>query len=293
MKIELEGVNKRFGRIQALRDLDLCIDRGNKVALIGPNGSGKSTLTRALMGLVSYEGSVLLDGRSPREQRLALCREMAYVPQIPPQLSAPVNELTRAIVEVRGLSRQAIAETAQEIGLDLEAIEQRPFRELSGGTKQKLLIAMAFATPFSLVILDEPTASLDPGAREKFYEMYHQRANESTVILCSHRLDEVHHLVGHVLELDEGRPSYHGPADDFLGQRAIGMIEVRIPEANGQAAWLEAEGFRRGLAGWWVRRATRDEKLALLPRLSSELGASLKNVIVRDLESVEPQGESS
>ena len=104
MRIEVRGVSKRYGRVTALDGVSFELAPRSRVALVGPNGSGKSTLNRILMGLVACQGSVRLDGRCPFRERVALAREMAYVPQIAPQLAAPVDEVVRAIARVRGLS---------------------------------------------------------------------------------------------------------------------------------------------------------------------------------------------
>ena len=113
VRIEVRGVSKRYGRVTALDGVSFELAPRSRVALVGPNGSGKSTLNRILMGLVACQGSVRLDGRCPFRERVALAREMAYVPQIAPQLAAPVDEVVRAIARVRGLSRESVARVAQ------------------------------------------------------------------------------------------------------------------------------------------------------------------------------------
>jgi ABC-type multidrug transport system ATPase subunit len=292
MRVELRGVSKRFGRVIALQEIDLTIERGAKVALIGPNGSGKSTLTRALIGLIRCTGEIRLDGH-PIDSRGALRRRLAYVPQLAPQLGASVGELSELVLRTRGLARDQLVGPAAALELDLDRLRSQPFRTLSGGMKQKLLIALALAARPTLLVLDEPTASLDPASRQRFFGLVGEHAAEATVILCSHRIDEVQHLVDQVVELREGRVIYHGPAARFLGQRALSSIELRVPHANGASRWLREQGFHQALSGWWVRQATRDEKMALLPRLSAELGEALTNVVVRDLEAVDPEAVGS
>ncbi|MBM4130834.1 ATP-binding cassette domain-containing protein, partial [bacterium] len=103
MRIELRGVNKRFGRVTALDDLTLEIPSGRRVALIGPNGSGKSTLTRVLMGILAVDGEVRLDGREPAAWRREREGRLSYVPQVAPQLGAGVGEVIAAIGAIRAL----------------------------------------------------------------------------------------------------------------------------------------------------------------------------------------------
>ena len=286
MRIELSGVRKRFGAAEVLRGIDLVVPAGRRVALIGPNGSGKSTLLRSLLGLVACEGQVRLDGRSPFEDRVEVARRLAYVPQVAPQLSAPVEDVVDLVARTRELAPADIARVAARLELDVAALRGRPFRALSGGMKQKLLIALALASPASLLVMDEPTASLDAGARERFFTLCEELGPGRTLVLCSHRLEELRHLSEHVVSLEEGRVAYDGPADAFLAGRGRAVVEVATGSAEA-AGWLQARGFRTGLRGWWVRTVSQAEKRELVPEMARELGPRMNNLLVRDLESVE------
>ncbi len=88
MRIEIQGAKKKFGPLEALKDVSLVIPSGRRLALVGPNGTGKSTLIRALLGLIDCRGSVLLDGLSPFDDRVEVARRLAYVPQVAPALGA-------------------------------------------------------------------------------------------------------------------------------------------------------------------------------------------------------------
>jgi ABC-2 type transport system ATP-binding protein len=286
VRIEATAARKRFGRVAALDDVSFAVDPGRRVALVGPNGSGKSTLNRVLLGLLAYEGQVRIDGRCPFRERVALAREMAYVPQIAPQLGAPVAEVVGAIARVRGLEPGRVARLAGAFDLDLAGLGRRPFRSLSGGTKQKLLIALAFATGARLLILDEPTGSLDARARERFFELFEALAPEVTLVLCSHRLEEVRPLVDQVLLLQEGRVAYDGPAAAFLERSALATLDV-LADGDDAAAWLAAHGFRRGPSGVWRRTVGTGEKLRLLAALPAALGPHLRNLSARDLDALE------
>ncbi len=204
MKIELRDVTKRFGDVEALRGISAMVDPGERVALVGPNGSGKSTLVRAVLGIVRCEGMVSLDGLDPFQHRMRLASRLAYVPQTAPNFGATVGELLRAVAALRRLDLDVIRHTAAEVGLDIDALHRRPVRTLSGGTRQKLLLTLAFAGPASLLILDEPTASLDGEAREAFFRLYRERAADATLLLSSHRLEEVRRLVDRVIALEHG-----------------------------------------------------------------------------------------
>ena len=286
MRIDLHGVSKRFGRLAALDDLTLAIEPGRRVALIGPNGSGKSTLTRVLMGIVSFEGDIRLDGRDVRRERASLARGLAYVPQVAPQLGASVDEVVRSICAIRRIGTGEVRVLAERLGLDIGAAGRKPFRALSGGMKQKLLIALALAPEASLLILDEPTASLDAAARQVFYELVAERAGHATLLLCSHRLEEVRHLVDHVIGLHGGRIAYDGPVGDYLGARSHAVIEVYVSCA-GHEPWLRDCGFRPGAGRGWARTVSHGDKLALVRQLTTVLKGDLENLVVRDLDLVE------
>ena len=286
MRIEARGVGKRFGGVTALTDVWFDVPSRSRVALVGPNGSGKSTLNRILMGLLAYEGEVRLDGRCPFRERVAVARRMAYVPQIAPQLAAPVSEVVGAIARVRGVGREDVAQVARALGLEPASVAERPFRSLSGGTKQKLLIALALVSGASLLILDEPTGSLDARARERFFELFDSLAPDASLVLCSHRLDEIRPLVDHVLLLEEGRLAYQGPARAFLERSALATLEARV-EGEEAEAWLAARGFRRARAGVWRRTLHPTEKMKQVSELVRELGPRLLDLNARELDSLE------
>jgi ABC-type multidrug transport system ATPase subunit len=217
-------VHKRFGRAEVLKGVDLLIPSGSRVALVGPNGSGKSTLLRAMMGLVECSGAVRLDGRSPFEERVEVARRLAYVPQVAPQLSATVAEVVELATFTRGLPAGAVEAVARRLELDVAEVRHRAFRDLSGGMKQKLLLAMALAAEPSLLVLDEPTASLDARARARLFELCGApsggRPGEATLVLCSHRLEELRGLVDHVVELADGRVRFDGALERYLAMPA-------------------------------------------------------------------------
>jgi ABC-2 type transport system ATP-binding protein len=281
MRIELDRVTKSFGKVIALRDVTLDVPSGAKVALIGPNGSGKTTLIRVLMGLVDHRGRVALDGNR---------RDIAYVPQVAPHMAAPVGELVRAVCELRHISREEVADAAMRLDLPLETLAHREFRALSGGSKQKLLIALALAAKPRLLILDEPTASLDADARGRFLVLQRELAREATLVLCSHRLEEIRSLVDHVVALEDGEIAYDGAAAGYLARRVGTLLELRYRGAD--ASWLRARGFTAGIDGWWSKSVDRAAKLALVPAAIHALGDGLADLSVRDVDLVELGGGS-
>jgi ABC-type multidrug transport system ATPase subunit len=221
MRIQLKNVSKRFGALVALDDVTLTIPAGARVALAGPNGSGKSTLVRAVVGLTPCRG-VTVDGIDPFVDRLSIASRLAYVPQAAPLVSAPVGELIEVVAALRGIVPLEIRRVAGALGLPIDLVDRRPLRALSGGMKQKFLVALALAAPVSLVVFDEPTASLDASARSVFFDLCRERLSGATVLVSSHRPDEVAELADRVVTLLDGRIQDDQPAAAWLARRYAG-----------------------------------------------------------------------
>lgn len=209
--IEIERVVKRFGRVLALDGVSLSIASGERVALVGPNGSGKTTLLRAVLGLVRVQGRVLLGGVDVARSPERALDSVAYVPQVAPPLEATVRDLVATWSSLRGRPAEAVSLRAARLGLDLAWCRGARFRDLSGGTKQKVLAAMALACDAPLLVCDEPTASMDEVSRSAFFEQVRGRPPGSVVLLCSHRADELSNMVTRVVELRDGRVHADGP----------------------------------------------------------------------------------
>jgi ABC-type multidrug transport system ATPase subunit len=202
--IRIEHVSKSFGPVQALKDVNLRVERGERVAFVGSNGSGKTTLLRALLGLSRTHGRVLIAGHDVATQPELALQHVAYMPQIAPPLEAPVRDVIGAYAALRGITTAHIADKAEVMGLPLHKLSSVRFRDLSGGMKQKLLAALALATPAQILVCDEPTSNLDAAARQAFFSAIEQRERGSILILCSHREEEVHSFVERVIELRDG-----------------------------------------------------------------------------------------
>ncbi|MGE0080554.1 MAG: ABC transporter ATP-binding protein [Thiohalomonadaceae bacterium] len=203
--IRFENLSKTFKRARVLDGLNLEIGLGERVALIGSNGAGKTTLIRCLLGEYACEGTVRVDGVDPRRQRTAVLGKIGFVPQLPPPLKMPVGPLIDFSASLCGTDPARIAAIAEKLGLDVASIRARQFVRLSGGMKQKLLIAIALGRDAKVLVMDEPAANLDPEARGIFFGLLAERLDDTTMLISSHRLDEVSSLVNRVIEMDMGR----------------------------------------------------------------------------------------
>ncbi|AHF15286.1 ABC transporter ATP-binding protein [Niabella soli] len=210
--ITIKDISKRFGKLQALDKVNLQLRAGECIALIGPNGCGKTTLIKTILGMVRPDaGTVLFKGKDVRNED-AYRRQIGYMPQIgryPEHMT--VGQVLNMIKGIRS------DETALDLELydqfEIEGILQKKMRTLSGGTTQKVSALLAFLFRPRVLILDEPTAGLDPVAADLLKEKIIKERNAGRLILItSHILSELEDLVSHVVFLQEGKLILHKSA---------------------------------------------------------------------------------
>lgn len=268
--ITANQLHKRFGRREVLRGLDLEIRRGERIALIGSNGAGKTTLIRCLLGEYDHRGTIRINGFEPRQDRTRVLNDIGFVPQLPPPLKMPVGQLVRYVASLCGTERQRIIEVAQRLGFDAERFRHQPFVRLSGGQKQKLLIALGLGRPAGILILDEPAANLDPEARRIFFELLAERGDDDIMLISSHRLDEVAPLVNRVIELDQGIVVLDDRVADSVD--LTGQLDCRVRLSRPEPAFAKAiaawgfEGSEDGLD--WCGIVSGADRLRFLGTLS-------------------------
>ena len=236
--ISFSHVTKSFRKSRVLDDISLDIGLSERVALIGSNGAGKTTLIRCLLGEYTFDGQVSIEGRDPRQERTAVLGSIGFVPQLPPPLKMPVAQLIDFSAALCGTDPARIHQLAQRLGLDLAPILTRPFVKLSGGMKQKLLIAIALGRDAKLLIMDEPAANLDPEARKIFFELLAERQEDVTMLISSHRLNEVSALVNRVIEMDMGKVVLDDRVADDVS--LSGQFGCRISLKRREAAFAKA-----------------------------------------------------
>ena len=240
--IQFNNVAKTFRKARVLDGISLDIGIGERVALIGSNGAGKTTLIRCLLGEYTHDGSVAINGLDPRNNRTAVLGTIGFVPQLPPPLKMPVGQLIDFSASLCGTDPQRIHSIAKRLGLDVENILSRQFVRLSGGMKQKLLIAIALGRDAKVLVMDEPAANLDPEARKIFFDLLAERLDDATMIISSHRLDEVSALVNRVIEMDMGKVVLDDKVADAVTLTA--KLACRIALNRFEPA------FAKALDGW-------------------------------------------
>ncbi len=240
--IQFTNVAKTFRKARVLDGISLNIGLGERVALIGSNGAGKTTLIRCLLGEYTHDGNVAINGLDPRSNRTAVLGTIGFVPQLPPPLKMPVGQLIDFSASLCGTDPQRIHAIAKRLGLNLDDILSRQFVRLSGGMKQKLLIAIALGRDAKVLVMDEPAANLDPEARKIFFDLLAERLDDATMIISSHRLDEVSSLVNRVIEMDMGKVVLDDKVADAVTLTA--RLACRIVLSRFEPA------FAKALDGW-------------------------------------------
>ena len=246
--IRVESLTKSYGPVTAVRDLTFAVARGETFALVGPNGAGKTTTLKVLLGLTRPDsGQVTIGPDTLRPDDPRARHALGYVPQrvaFPP--GRTVRDVLGFFAELRGLGREAVDRALGRVGL--AALAERRASTLSGGYTQRLSLAQALLGDPSLLVLDEPTASLDPEATWEFRSLVEQlRAEGITVLLSSHLLSEVERVADRVMILVDGR---RAALESLvaLRERQIEATRLRIELQSEDPALAVAALARRGLA---------------------------------------------
>jgi ABC-2 type transport system ATP-binding protein len=191
--IELKNLSKSYGRIAALKSVSLSVDAGEIFGLLGPNGAGKTTLIRLLTGSTRPDaGDVRVRGRSPAEEARAVRREIGYMPQAPALYEdLSPRENIRFFGAPHGLADIEARVTELLDFCKLRARERDPVHDFSGGMKQRVSLACAMVHRPAVLLLDEPTAGVDPRLRAEFWKHFRELAAAGSALLIStHQMDE-------------------------------------------------------------------------------------------------------
>ncbi len=241
--LEIRNLTKRFGAHDVLRGVDLAVRRGRVTAVLGPNGAGKTTLIKTVLGLTRADGGVVLLGGVPAVGDEYRAR-IGYMPQIarfPDNLTAA--DLIAMLVDLRRESSDATA-------LDEELVERfglaphlgKPLRALSGGTRQKVNAVLAFLFRPELLVLDEPTAGLDPVSSGALKDkIAAERDAGRTFILTSHVTGELEDLADDVAFLIDGRVAFAGTVAELLRRTGQTRLERAVAEVMRRPLVIGAE----------------------------------------------------
>lgn len=232
--ITVQNIVKDFGRNRVLKGINLTIEEGKVTAIVGPNGSGKTTLIKSILGLVRPAGGTIeVDGKIVGEDYLYR-NKIGYMPQIaryPENLTG--NEIISLIKSIRESNKYNDKEILSSLKLVPEM--EKPFKNLSGGTKQKISALIAFAFNPKIIILDEPTAGLDPVSSSFFKDLVLiEKGKKKTIILTSHLMNEVQELADEIVFLLEGEIKFKGTIKSLLEDKKETKLERAIAELMNQ-----------------------------------------------------------
>jgi ABC-2 type transport system ATP-binding protein len=203
--IKISNLTKKFGSNRSLDNVSIAFNKNESIALMGANGAGKTTLIRSILGYYHPDGGeVLINGLNPVKERVKVLQNVSFVPQLPPPIKLSLDELMQYVGIGARVERDLILYYANEMKLDIKANLNKSFFKLSGGMKQKMLIAISLAKKSDIIIYDEPTANLDPKARDDFYRLLKDNENEKVLLFVTHRLEEVKDLVNRQVYMDLG-----------------------------------------------------------------------------------------
>jgi ABC-2 type transport system ATP-binding protein len=206
--IDVEGVSKSYGLVQALREVTFHVDAGEVIGLLGPNGAGKTTMIKILTGyLQADEGQVVVDGLDVLDHPLQVQRRIGYLPENAPLYpEMTVQSYLHMIAELRQVPEQErgalLADAVRAVGLQEQLV--RPIGQLSKGYRQRVGLAQAILHRPKLLILDEPTVGLDPTQIVQVRKLIQRMSAESTVLLSTHILSEVEAACDRVIILLNG-----------------------------------------------------------------------------------------
>ncbi|MFD2168599.1 ABC transporter ATP-binding protein [Tumebacillus lipolyticus] len=234
--LEIAGLRKSYGKFQALKGIDLTLERG-LFGLLGPNGAGKTTLIKILSTLLAYEeGEVFVHGLNLRTEGHQVRQMLGYLPQ---QVNLPLQFTGEEFLEYAASMKGVLDKRARKrevervlIEVNLEECAKKKVKSYSGGMKQRLGIAQALLGEPKLIIVDEPTAGLDPAERIRFRNLIASLGEQRTILLSTHIVSDIELSCEQAAVLLQGELEFKGSLSE-LASLADGFVyEVGIPASH-------------------------------------------------------------
>lgn len=247
--IDVTGLVKSYGPIQAVKDINFKVRKGEVVGFLGPNGAGKSTTMKIITGSMAPSGgSVRVAGFDVFEDPIEVKKRIGYLPENPPVYGEmSVESYLRFVAKLKGVSSDKVSRQVEKSieKTDLGTVRRRLIQNLSKGFRQRVGIAQALVSDPEVLILDEPTSGLDPRQVAEVRALIQELKGEHTIILSTHILPEVQSMCERIIIINRGRIVAEDSLEG-LSNRMAGSAHVRMKVARPSAA-LEAS--LRGVAG--------------------------------------------
>lgn len=206
--IEIQNLSKRFGKIQAVKNISFTVNKGEILGFLGPNGAGKTTTMNIITGFIgSTTGNVKVCGFDILEQPQEVKKRIGYLPEQPPlYFDMTVNEFLKFVCELKSVPRDKIKGTIENICdlVKISTVRTRLIKNLSKGFKQRVGLAQALVGDPEVLVLDEPTVGLDPTQIIEMRKLIRQLSKKHTIILSSHILSEVSAVCDRVVIINHG-----------------------------------------------------------------------------------------
>jgi len=236
--IRIENINKRFRKLHALKEINVSMNKGQVISLIGPNGSGKTTLIKTILGLVKPESGKIFFNDVAIDEDVAYKKQIGYMPQIgryPDNMK--IGQLFSMIKNIRNGERKLDEELYYKFKLD--TILDKSMRSLSGGTRQKVSAALAFLFDADVLILDEPTAGLDPLSTEVLKDkILAEKEKGKLILITSHILSDLEELTTDVIYMQDGNMVFYRTMKDIQEETGEEKLSKAI-------AWLMKNGLNK------------------------------------------------
>jgi ABC-2 type transport system ATP-binding protein len=264
--ITIKDVTKKFGRSTAVESASLEIAAGDSVALWGVNGAGKTTLIRCVLGLLRFRGCIGVAGFDVQRRGKAARMHIGYVPQeIGFYDDLGVAEAVRFFARLKGMRVDSTDDVLSTVGL--VGHDRKRIRELSGGMKQRLALAIAMLGDPPVLVLDEVTASLDACGRREFVSLLSRLSGAGrTMLFASHRAEEVASLAKRVVTMEQGRITSITSAENFASSAPGGVVlhlMLHSSVREDAIVQLRSEGFNAAMNGVGVLvRVSAEHKAA-------------------------------
>ncbi|GAB4154163.1 MAG: hypothetical protein Fur0021_20530 [Candidatus Promineifilaceae bacterium] len=228
--IAVHGLAKRYGQAEALHNVSFTTTSGEILALWGANGAGKTTLLKAILGLIRFEGEIIVNGHDVQRNGKAARRSIGYVPQEAVFYDWGVLATMQFYARLKKASPERIPLLLDRLGLQPHA--HKAVAALSGGLKQRLALAIALLSDPPLLLLDEPTASLDTASQQDYLALLSSLRREGkTILFASHRLEEVEALADRSLLLENGRLVDIFPANQLRARIAPALRSAELDQS--------------------------------------------------------------